>query len=61
MDVFDKIRKQNALFYKCHNCGDGRSVSNLVKFLSVDIHKQYVLEVYKDGENRYTKRIKKSM
>ena len=48
-------RKQNALFYKCHNCGDGRSVSNLVKFLSVDIHKQYVLEVYKDGENRYTK------
>ena len=47
-------RKQNALFYKCHNCGDGRSVSNLIKFLSLDIHKQYVLEVYKDGENRYT-------
>jgi predicted RNA-binding Zn-ribbon protein involved in translation (DUF1610 family) len=47
-------RKQNSLFYKCHNCGDGRSISNLVKFLNADLHKNYVLEVYKDSENRYT-------
>lgn len=47
-------RKQNNLFFKCHNCGDGRSVSNLIKFLDTDLHKQYVLEVYKDSQNRFT-------
>tara|TARA_B100001939_G_scaffold171422_1_gene147760 strand:+ start:88 stop:1086 length:999 start_codon:yes stop_codon:yes gene_type:complete len=47
-------RKQNNLFFKCHNCGDGRSISNLIKFLNTDLHKQYVMEVYKDSQNRYT-------
>lgn len=43
-------RKGNDLFYKCHNCGIGTSVGNLIKHVDTNIHKEYVLERYKSGE-----------
>jgi hypothetical protein len=43
-------RKGNDLFYKCHNCGAGMSVGNLIKQVDDSIYKSYVLERYKSGE-----------
>jgi hypothetical protein len=43
-------RKGNDLFYKCHNCGIGTNVGNLIKQVDSNIHKEYVLERYKSGE-----------
>ena len=42
--------KKNNLFFKCHNCGMGQSLGNFVKFLDGNLHKQYVLERYKDDK-----------
>ena len=44
-------RKTNDLFFRCHNCGAGMSVGNLVKFVDESLYRQYALERYKDGEN----------
>ncbi len=43
-------RKINDLFYKCHNCGSGMSIGNLIKQLDGTIYKEYLLEKYKSGE-----------
>ena len=43
-------RKKSDLFFKCHNCGMGQSVGNLVKDIDPSLHKQYVMERYKSGE-----------
>ena len=43
-------QKKTDLFYKCHNCGSGLSVGNLIKELDLTLHKQYVMERYKAGE-----------
>lgn len=43
-------RKINDLFYKCHNCGSGMSVGNLIKQLDGTLYKEYLLEKYKSGE-----------
>lgn len=43
-------RKLNDLFYKCHNCGAGLSLGNLIKQLDGTIYKEYLLEKYKSGE-----------
>ena len=45
-------QKKNDLFYKCHNCGIGQSLGNLIKFLDPNMHKEYVLEKYKSGSDR---------
>lgn len=42
-------RKQNGMFFKCHNCGEGTSIGNLIKRLDSSLYKEYVLERYKDG------------
>ena len=42
-------QKKNDLFYKCHNCGIGQSLGNLIKFLDPNMHKEYVLEKYNSG------------
>ena len=41
------FRKRESLIYKCHNCGDGRSLGNLIKHLDSTLHGQYVIERYK--------------
>ena len=47
-------RKDNDLFYKCHNCGIGKSFSNFLKELDVRLHSEYVMERYKSGENKFS-------
>jgi hypothetical protein len=43
-------RKGNDLFYKCHNCGAGTSMGNLIKQLDPALYKEYIMERYKAGE-----------
>ena len=43
-------RKKNDMFFKCHNCGMGQSLSNLIKFLDPTLHKEYCFERFKDGK-----------
>jgi len=42
-------RKKNDLFYKCHNCGVGTTLGNLIKYIDSKIHKDYIFERYKKG------------
>ena len=41
--------KSNGLFYKCHNCGVGTSLGNLIKVVNPGIFDQYKLERYTEG------------
>ena len=43
-------RKKTDLFFKCHNCGAGQSVGNLIKDIDPFLHKQYIMERYRAGE-----------
>jgi len=49
-------KKGNDLFYKCHNCAAGLSLGNLIKQIAPDLHKEYVLERYKTGEDGLSNR-----
>jgi len=40
-------RVKNDMFFKCHNCGEGQSLSNFLKFLDPKKYEQYLLERYK--------------
>jgi len=40
-------RVKNDMFFKCHNCGEGQSFGNLLKFLDNKKYEQYLLERYK--------------
>ena len=42
-------QKRTDLFYRCHNCGQSNTFSNFLKKLDGELHKQYVLERYKEG------------
>ena len=42
--------KKNEMFFKCHNCGMGQSLGNLIKFLDPIMHKEYIFERFKDGK-----------
>ena len=42
-------RKKNDLFYKCHNCGMGATLGNLIKYVDSKIHKDYIMERYRSG------------
>ena len=42
-------QKKTDLFYRCHNCGQSNTFSNFLKKLDGELHKQYVLERYKEG------------
>lgn len=42
-------RTKNDLFYKCHNCSHGTNLSKLIEYVDVSLHKEYVLERYKEG------------
>jgi len=35
--------------YKCHNCGASMSFTNFLKQIDTTLHKQYVMEKFKDG------------
>ena len=42
--------KKNSMFFKCHNCGVGQTLGNLIKFLDPTMYKEYVFERFKDGK-----------
>jgi len=40
---------KNDMFYKCHNCGAGKTFGGLLELLDGELHKQYTLERYSEG------------
>ena len=44
--------KDNAYIFKCHNCGAGASLSNLLKHVNPELQKQYALEKFGDRVNK---------
>ena len=40
---------KNNTNFKCHNCGASLSLGNLIKKVDPQLHKQYVLEKFKEG------------
>jgi hypothetical protein len=40
-------RVKNDMFFKCHNCGEGQSFSNFLKFIDNKKYETYLLERYK--------------
>jgi len=40
-------RVKNDMLFKCHNCGEGQSFSNFLKFVDSKKYEQYLLERYK--------------
>ena len=42
-------RKKNDLFFKCHNCGAGATLANLIKHVDSKTYDDYILERYRDG------------
>jgi hypothetical protein len=38
---------KNDMFFKCHNCGEGQSFSNFLKFIDRKKYENYLLERYK--------------
>jgi transcription elongation factor Elf1 len=47
-------RKKNDLFYKCHNCGIGLTFSNFLKKIDINLHSEYIMERYRNGENGHS-------
>jgi hypothetical protein len=52
-------RKHNDLFFKCHNCMKGTTFSNFLQFLDPILHKEYVFERFKSGDNHPNHNYKK--
>lgn len=44
------FEKSGGLFLKCHNCGIGTNLGNLVKHTDPSLYQEYILERYKAGE-----------
>lgn len=42
-------RTKNDLFYKCHNCSHGTTLSKLIEHVDPNIFKEYTMERYKEG------------
>ena len=43
-------QKKNDMFFKCHNCGVGQTLGNLIKFVDPTMHKEYIFERFKEGK-----------
>ena len=41
------------LFCKCHNCGHGTNLGNLIKYVDSTLYDEYVLERYKGGASKH--------
>jgi transcription elongation factor Elf1 len=46
------FQREGKYIYKCHNCGTGASLSNLIKHVNPHLYKEYVLENF--GERKRT-------
>ena len=47
-------RKENLLFYRCHNCSASMSLANLIKQINPTLHKQYILESYTNNASTFS-------
>jgi hypothetical protein len=45
------FRKDNALFFRCHNCGEGTNIAGLLERLDGNLYREYIMERYSSGEN----------
>jgi len=54
------FEKEGSLIFKCHNCGQGASLSNLIKFVDPAMHKEYVAERFMNNKREDTPRPKKT-
>lgn len=52
-------RKGNDLFFKCHNCNKGTTMSNFLQNLDSDLHKKYVMERFISGDQHPNHNYKK--
>ena len=43
---------KGSLLYKCHNCGVGTTLANLIKHVNPSLHKEYVMENFKSSDNK---------
>jgi transcription elongation factor Elf1 len=46
-------RAKQDLFVKCHNCGYGTNLGNLIKYVDTKLYDEYVLERYKAGATKH--------
>ena len=46
-------RAKADLLVKCHNCGYGTNIGNLIKYVDPVLYDEYVLERYKGGASKY--------
>jgi transcription elongation factor Elf1 len=46
-------RGEQELFVKCHNCGYGTNLGNLIKYVDAKLYDEYVLERYKAGASKH--------
>ena len=53
--------KDNAYFYKCHNCGHGCNLYNFLKQVSAQLAKEYSLERWKKGKKKTAKKKEEDM
>ena len=44
---------KSGYIYKCHNCGDTRSLGNLIRHVDNELYKKYLLEGFKKGDSRF--------
>ena len=43
-------KDRTSFVYKCHNCGDTRSLANLIKFIDHTLYQKYLLDGFKKDE-----------
>jgi hypothetical protein len=48
------FQKEGDLIYKCHNCGTGSSLPNLVKHVNPEMYKEYSLEKFGARAHKHT-------
>ena len=48
-------KRKDALFYKCHNCSYGTTISKFIKLIDQNLYNEYRLENYKQTNNEIVK------
>lgn len=50
------FQREGKYIFKCHNCGNGASLSNLIKHVNPQLHREYILETFGErGKKKETK------
>ena len=50
--------KENSLIFKCHNCGVGASLPNLIKFLDIKLYNEFMTEKFRKTPNLIDEELK---